>query len=43
MSQIELNNIEKNKELVLEAFDTLFKLKSLSTVVISNLVSMKSE
>jgi len=24
MSQIELNNIEKNKELVLEAFDTLF-------------------
>ncbi|MFY9871915.1 MAG: hypothetical protein WAK17_19560 [Candidatus Nitrosopolaris sp.] len=24
MSQIELNTIEKNKELVLEAFDTLF-------------------
>jgi hypothetical protein len=24
MSQIELNKIEKNKELVLEAFDTLF-------------------
>jgi hypothetical protein len=24
MSQIELNEIEKNKELVLEAFDTLF-------------------
>jgi len=26
MSQIELNKIEKNKGLVLEAFDTLFNL-----------------